>query len=216
MSESIENGDSTDRRSLMRAAAVGGGALVAGAVGGVSVAAASGGRGSRRNNVEFDVACLGETWRDAPFNFAEDEGDFRGQPFSVEGWVYPAGHIATPGDGFVPGPDEAIGRWLCMGSTLVHARRIEPHAQSTQQFVFAPMSGEELFAADNLTTSGTEGTFETNQTAIRSISGGTGKYLGATGEARQVVNGFNTSSFSDGTGNAPNFRITFELLLPDV
>lgn len=204
------------RRRALTGLAIGGGAVIAGALGGAvvnSTALAAG--GWRRESVEFDVAILGDTWRDSTANWAENDSDFRGMPFSVEGWIYPAGTIPTPGDGYVPTGDGSIGRWLCRGHTLVYADRPEPHVQATQEFVFALMAGDQLFPDDLITTSGIEGTFETGQVARRSIVGGTGRYLGATGEQRQVGNGFNTSLFADGTGNAPNLVMRLDLLLPD-
>ena len=78
------------------------------------------------------------------------------------------------------------------------------------------MAGDQLCPDDLITTSGVEGTFETTQVAKRSIVGGTGRYAGATGMQYQSVNGFNTSLFAHGTGNAPNFSMRLELLIPDV
>ena len=206
-----------DRRRAISRIALGGGAAIAGAVGGVAASASGVAAGGwKRETVDFDVACLGETWRDSLVNWAENDSDFRGSPFAVEGWIYPAGTIAQPGDGFVPTSDGSIGRWLCRGAVLVYADRLEPHVQSNQEFVFAPMAGDRLFADDNISTSGIEGTFLTDQVARRSIVGGTGRYLGAGGLQRQATNGFNTSNFADGTGNAPNFTMTFELIIPDV
>ncbi len=209
------HGDTGRRRFLTRTVA-GSGVLLAGAATGSAVSATVRGGGWRVETINVDVALAGETWRDSPVNYGVDAGDLRGQPFAVEGWIYPGGHIPVPGDGFVPSQDGSIGRWLCRGSLLVHLERPEPHVHSTQEFVFGPMTGEQLFADDNLTTSGLEGTFLTDQIARRAVLGGTGRYRGAVGEVRQSRNGYNTSAFADGTGNAPNFRMRFDLLLPDV
>lgn len=196
--------------------ALGGGAVVAGAVGGVAASASGvGASGWKREAVVFDVACIGETWRESEALFAVNESDLRGRPFLVEGWVYPPGTIPTPGDGYVPTQDGSLGRWLCRGNVLLHPDRPEPHVVSVQEFVFAPMSGEQLFPDDLITTSGIEGTFATQQVAHRSIVGGTGQYLGASGQQDQSWNGFNTSVDAFGE-NAPNFVMTFDLLLPDL
>ncbi|MBT8240915.1 MAG: hypothetical protein KJN63_06775 [Acidimicrobiia bacterium] len=165
--------------------------------------------------MRFDVACIGDTWRDSTANWAANESDFRGTPFSVEGWIYPQGRIPVPGDGFIPTRDQSIGRWFCRGNVLMYADRPEPHVQTTQQFVFGPITTDELFATDNFTTSGIEGT-ATTQTTRRAIVGGTGAYMGATGEQLQTANGVNTSAFSDGAGLAPNFFVQFDMLLPDI
>jgi hypothetical protein len=203
-----------NRRGALNKLAVGG-AVAVGALGGAGAVAATGSGGWKRETVVFDVACLGDTWRDSLVNYAEDDSDFRGMPFAVEGWIYPAGHIPA-GDGFVPTQDGSIGRWLCRGSTLVHAQRPEPHVQTSQEFIFGPMTPDHLFAADNISSSGTEGTFETKQVAHRAIIGGTGRYFGVTGAQRQEGTGFNTSIFADGTGSAPNFQMEMEMLLPDL
>lgn len=217
MSDTTGTGDNIDRRQALSRLALGGGVVVAGAIAGAGTAAAttSSSGGWKRQTVTFDVACLGNTWRDSDVNYASDASDFRGIPFAVEGWIYPSGHIPIPGDGFVPTQDGSIGRWMCRGSTLVHTQRLEPHVQTTQEFVFGPMSPDDLFAADNITTSGVEGT-ATQQVARRSVIGGTGLYSGATGEHSQTLNGFNTSIFTDTGDVTPNFIMTFELLLPDV
>lgn len=214
--EGVDAVDDTGRRRLLMRLAAGGGAVAAGAIAGAGTAAATTSGGWKRQTIYLDVACLGETWRDSPANYAVDESDFRGLPFSVEGWIYPAGHIPDPGDGFVPSQEGSIGRWMCRGHMLVHLERLEPHIQSSQEFVFGAMAGDELFAADNLCTRGIEGTFETSQAAHRAIVGGTGIYMGASGQCDQAPNGFNTTSFTDGTGSAPNFKMSFDLLLPDL
>lgn len=204
------------RRRAISRVVLGSGAVIAGAVGGAAASSAglvSG--GWRRETISFDVACLGETWRDSSVNWAENDSDFRGAPFAVEGWIYQSGTIPTPGDGFVPTGDGSIGRWLCRGTTLVYADRPEPHVQTTQEFVFGPMAGDRLFPDDLITTSGLEGTAGL-QASYRPVVGGVGRYLGASGQQVQTVNGLNASLFSDGFGNAPNLLMRFELLLPDL
>lgn len=208
---------SVDRRTMLGRIALGSGALIAGAVGGAAASATGVAAGGwKRENVTFDVACLGETWRDSLVNYAANDSDFRGVPFAVEGWIYPEGVIPVPGDGFVPTQDGSIGRWLCRGSTLVYADRPEPHVQTSQEFVFSSMTGDDLFPDDLLSTSGIEGSNQPELVSHRSVVGGIGRYVGAGGVQHQEMNGFNTSVFTDGTGTAPNFRMRFELLLPDV
>ncbi len=200
------------RRRLLTGLAVGGAAVVGGAVGGVGVAAASGG-GWRRQTLTFDVACIGDLFRySVPVNPA-DEADFR-VPFLVEGWIYPAGTI--PESGFIPTADSSIGRWFCRGWQVLDAGRPEPHALTLQEYVFGPITADRLFPPDNLTSSGLEGTFGSEVTT-RSIIGGTGQYLGATGQVRQATTGVNTSVCAAGSGDpAPNFAFEFDLLIPDV
>jgi hypothetical protein len=211
--ETEESGQDLGRRRLLTGLAVGGAVVVGGVVGGVASAAVASG-GSRRESREFDVACLGETWRETAARNPADDADFR-FPFLVEGWIYPQGTI--PPDGFVPVESGSVGRWFCRGWILVDGSRPEPHIASVQEYVFGSISQERLFPPDNLTSSGLEGTFLTDQVAARAVIGGTGIYMGAMGQVLQAPNGFNTSVLSDGTGdNAPNFRFTFDLLLPNI
>ena len=204
-----------DRRRMFAVGiAVGGAALAGGAIGGGVAAASTGGGGFRRESLVLEVCCLGDTWRDANVNYAEDAGDYRGLPFAVEGYLYPEGTI-PPGDGFVPTTDGAIGRWFCRGSVLTYSARPEPHVHSTQQYAFGAVDRENLFPPI-ITSSGLEGTFETDQVAIRSIVGGTHEWMGASGQVSQIHSGFNTTVFTDGTGPAPNLRFEFDLLLPNL
>ena len=65
-------------------------------------------------------------------------------------------------------------------------------------------------------SNGLEGT-EDDQTGHRSITGGAGTYMGASGQIAQIITGVNTSLFADGSGmNAPNFRFEFDILLPNI
>lgn len=206
------DGPDVGRRRLLTGLALGGAAVAGGVVGGVTTAAASGG-GFRRETLTLDVACLGDSWRFGTTVNPANDTDFRSS-FGVEGWVYPEGTV--PGDGFVPTASGAIGHWLCRGWVLVDNLRPEPHVMSTQEYVLDMISPEDLFAADNLTSSGIEGT-ETDQVAVRSVVGGTGRYIGATGQVTQANNGVNTSVMADGSDlPAPNFIFGFDLLLPDV
>lgn len=202
-----------NRRRLLAGAGLASAAVAGGAVGGGVVAAASDGGGLRRESLSLDVACMGDTWRDSPVRNPADQGDFRGVPFSIEGWIYPEGTI--PGDGFVPTSEGAIGHWFCRGTVIIHSQRPEPHVTSTQEHILGRISPDHLFPPDTLTCTGLEGTFVTQLAALRPVIGGTGRYMGAVGQVRQVPNGVNTSIFDDGTDDpAPNFRFEFDLFLP--
>lgn len=199
------------RRRLLTGLTLGGVAVAGGVVGGVSTAAATTPTGAQRTELVLDVACLGDTWRDSPVRNPADEADFR-MPFAVEGLIYPQGTI--PGNGFVATTDGAIGHWSCRGWTILHGDRPEPHATTVQEYVFGMIAPDRLFPPDSLTSAGLEGTF-TDQVTTRSVSGGTGRYMGAIGQVTQVNHGVNTTVIDDGTGDpAPNFVFTFDLLLP--
>lgn len=201
---------SIDRRKLL--AGVGLGAAVVGGVAGAASASASGSSVEiRKETVTFDVACIGDTWRDSPVR-EQEPGDYRGTPFMVEGFIYPEGTVQP--NGFVPSDDGAIGHWFCRGFLLIHSQRPEPHLASVQEYQFGRISESNLFPTDSLTTSGIEGTVLEEPVMHRAVIGGTGIYRAATGELTQTTLGFNTSVLRDGTGDAAqNFRCQFDLFL---
>ncbi len=199
------------RRRLLTGAAIGG----AGMVGGVAGAALGSQRatgGWRRETVAYDVACLGWSWREGSATNPSGPDDYR-LPFLVEGHIYESGTVA---DGFVPTEESAVGRWFCQGWLLVHAERAEPHVSSRQVYVLGTITDDRLFPDDTLASVGLEGT-GSSQITTRILNGGTGRFFGAAGSVAQQLNGFNTTVMDDGTGDpAPNFSLTFDLLLPDL
>jgi hypothetical protein len=200
------------RRTFLTRAAVGGAAVAGGLIGaGATAVAAS--SPWRRESLVLEVACRGDRWRESVLGNPSDDSDFH-RGFTVEGWMYPEGTI--PVDGFVPTPDGAIGQWFCRGWQIVDAGRAEPHVNSIQDYLFDLVVPDRLFPRDVMHSNGLEGT-EDDQIGYRSITGGTGTYLGASGEVAQRITGVNTSLFADGSGfNAPNFRFEFDILLPNV
>lgn len=202
------NEDSLDRGSLLKrgSALVGAGAASAGLLAAPASA-------HRRDTVTYDVACLGDTFRMILHPDANPAaGELRGSPFSVEGWIYRAGTI--PGSGFDPATARALGRWFCRGWFLINPERLEPHVITTQEYVFGSMRPGRLFPRDTLVSSGLEGTFEEDQTPIRSVMGGTGEFGGATGVVLQHGRGTNTTRIAPLGIQAPNFRFEFQLRVP--
>lgn len=176
------------------------------------VAAIEEAQGSERRgkHVVYDVACLGETFRVIFVPGAPDSGDLRGSTFSVEGLIYPAGTIED--GGFDPESAEAIGRWFCRGWLLISPERPEPLNLTTQEYVLGEIKEKRLFPPDQLVSSGMEGSADEDQPAVRSVVGGTGKYLGARGVVRQHLNGSNTTTLAGIGEPAPNFRFVFRLV----
>lgn len=210
-SEAGTTGDATNpsRRGLL---ALGGAAVLGGATGALASRAAASG-GWRREQIEFDVALLGGTWRFSATVNPSDEADFK-TPFITEGWIYPPGTVS---DGFIATSDNAVGRWFCQGWTILDGERPEPHTSSTQTFTFGGLVEGDLFPTDTLLTSGLEGTFDESQITARAVTGGTGAYLAALGACRQTHVGVNNTIFADGTDDsAPNFTMAFDLMLPDL
>lgn len=203
----------TSRRGLIAGAAVGGAAVVGALAGAGTTAALANGRGWRRVDHQLDVACLGHTWRDALTRNPADDGDFRGA-FSVEGLIYPPGTVT---DGFVPTATGSIGHWFCQGWVVIDASRPEPHVASTQQYMLEQITESRLFPGHSLASSGLEGTSDDGQPPLRIVTGGSGDYLGATGQVLQENRGHNTTVLDDGSGeSARNFAFTFDLLLPEL
>jgi hypothetical protein len=200
---------SLGRRGLVGGLALAGVALGAGAAGGALGARSSGGR--RREKLAIEIACLGPTMRNINPDNRADDADFR-NVFLVEGLLYPAGTIV--GDGFIPIEADAIGHWFCRGWFINSAARPQPHIASSQDFCFGRITPENLFPRDVITSHGLEGTDTKEVPWYRPVIGGTGKYFGATGEEKQTFFSENATKFSDGFPGL-NFRIEFDLLLPD-
>lgn len=158
----------------------------------------------------FDVACLGDTLR-IIFAPGASPADMRGSTFSVEGLIYPAGTV--PDSGFDPTIAAGIGTWMCRGWFVIAPGRPEPHVITTQEYLFGDISTARLYPPDQLVSSGLEGSKDESQVAVRSVTGGTGRYAGATGVAFQHGNGTNTTTLGPGgaLGPAPNFRFDFHL-----
>jgi hypothetical protein len=208
--ESHDNG--LDRRTLLKRGSLLAGAGAASA--GVAGLAAAPAAAHPKKTVRYDVACLGDTFRIILHPDANPQaGELRGSTFSVEGWIYPAGTIT--GTGFDPASAESIGRWFCRGWFLINPDRLEPHVITTQEYVFGEIRPNRLFPRNTLASSGIEGTFE-EQTAIRSVIGGTGNFGGATGEVLQHPRGTNTTRIVPLGIDAPNFRFEFRLRIPNL
>ena len=207
--ESSRTDPRVSRRGLFRGLAAGGIAVGGGAVGALAF---GGGSSYKKATLSLDVACLFNLWREGTKSNPADDGDFRA-PFLVEGWIYPAGHIK--GDGFIPTQDGSIGRWFCRGYSLGDSSRPEPHTSSHQDFYFGTITKERLFPPDMLSSVGLEGSFDKSQICPRALVGGTGKYLGATGQLFERFIGTNTTKFPNTDDAGPNFRFDFDLRVLD-
>jgi hypothetical protein len=181
----------------------------------------------RTPNLEFDVACLGHTFRPifpgppyAPVQATPPPDlpgvggpDSRGAVFIVEGLVYPAGTIPA-GNGFDPASVPAQGHWLCRGWFISYLDRVLPHVVTTQEYLCGLITPAQPSPADTLVSSGVEGAIAV---ANRAVIGGTGRLRHARGDIRQVVIGLNTTVLlpPEVTGGAPflapNFRFYCDL-----
>jgi len=126
----------------------------------------------------------------------------------------PAGHWLNRGWVLINGNPEPYRDPA--GTELEGARR-EPHLLSEHTFVLG-MFGAKTLAPETLITSGVEnGNDPDDETIVRAVIGGTGRFRHASGQVVQSRVGRNTSilrSFSNlGNVASPNFRFEFELRL---
>lgn len=204
-----ETAPNPSRRRLLSGFALGGAAAAGGIVG--ATATSAGASSLSSSDLTFEVACLGDTWREAMQGNPGDDADFRA-PFCVEGWIYPEGTIK--GDGFVPTADGSIGRWICRGYVIIDSTRVEPHTASHQDYIFGEITEQNPLPTSMLSSDGLEGANRRDVFGTRAVVGGTGDYFGATGQVTQQHFADNTSLFFDGS-LSPCFRFVFDLRLPD-
>ena len=195
------------RLGLVTAAVAGGAAAGAG----TALAADSGG-GLKTERLKVEISCLGHTRAWIKTEESADEADSR-ETVMLEGWIYPAGTI-PPSDGFVPTAEGAIGRWFCRGWTISNGERPLPHLLTTHDYIFGSITEAQQFPPDILSSNGLEGTPDDSQRAVRVVVGGSGKYLGATGQLVQQ-NYFKNTTVLAGVGvQAPNWTFEFDLRMP--
>ncbi|MBW7884909.1 MAG: hypothetical protein H3C34_20180 [Caldilineaceae bacterium] len=114
-----------------------------------------------------------------------------GNTFMTMGYIYPYGTL-NGSNGVLPNgepefPDKVLGKWICRGWIIGDGAHAEAGAMAftTQYFEF----GEEYGYA-TLVTEGYE-TASYNQPFARAITGGTGRFKRARGEAIQELLGYN-------------------------
>jgi hypothetical protein len=123
----------------------------------------------------------------------EDGMPKHGSAFITQGYIYPAGTLTESNgvlaDGSPEFPDKVLGEWTCRGWFVgegAHAKT-GPMVISTQIYNFGETLGAEMIV--------TEG-YELADVGVivnRAITGGTGQYLGAYGQAEQTFLGFNAT-----------------------
>lgn len=185
----------TRRWSRRRSARVAGAALVlvAATAGATSIISAADGYRHRPRTLEVDIAENGTRFviDEAP---AFDDGfPAYGNAFITEGYIYPAGTLTdTNGinpDGSPEFPDDVIGKWSCTGYFIADGAHTTKGSwvYTTQLLAFGdnPVDGRET-----IVVTGYEGA-EAGKTVTGAITGGTGRYATARGEADQALLGFN-------------------------
>jgi hypothetical protein len=114
-----------------------------------------------------------------------------GNEFVTEGYIYPAGTLnATNGvkpDGSPEFPNRVIGRWTCRGWHVGEGAKTVtgPWVVTHQLYDFGPEAGRLTLVTDGVEL------VDIDKPVLRAVSGGTGPYAQARGEARQTMIGFN-------------------------
>ena len=148
--------------------------------------------------IAFDIAENGMrfVFDEAPVH--EDATPAYGNPFVTEGYIYPSdtiqcddggGCTGTNPDGSAQFPDQVIGRWTCRGWFVGAGMKTEtgPIVITTQLYDFGDMPGDTTIVSEGYEL------VDFNVIVKRAITGGTGKFALAQGEAKQALIGFNAS-----------------------
>ena len=173
-------------------AAVGLIAVAGVAAGGVSLAAADGG-GRHTRTVEVDVAENGTRFVIDEAPVFDDGFPAYGNPFITQGYIYPAGTLSDSNgvnpDGSAEFPDKVIGEWNCRGYFIGDGAHTTEGSWvfTTQLFAFGddPDTG-----AETVVVTGYEGV-AVGDVVTGAVTGGTGAYATARGEADQELLGIN-------------------------
>jgi hypothetical protein len=160
-------------------------------------------RGDRDDGVRtlvYDVACDARTFRLNKSGTLMDAR--RGDGFIVQGKIYPAGTIPPGGTIENPGPFDpdttpgSLGTWICRGTFQFDIGEIltgaNPHLYSTQLHLFENGRG--------LVHEGPEG----GAPQVRALTGGMGRFSGASGEVLEEPIGVNSTGLF-------NIRHTFKI-----
>ena len=191
------------------------GALIASAVAGAAAPALARDDGLEathhgKKQLMFDVA-------ENMFRFLFDESPVDenklpayGNPFITEGYIYPYGTLNggsgnVKGNGVLPNgdpefPSLVIGRWTCRGWFVGNGAKTTtgPIVITHQLYDLGRTPGGATLCTDGYELA------DINLTIKRAITGGTGPYLAARGEANQILLGLNKT---DGV----NLRFVFDL-----
>jgi hypothetical protein len=144
--------------------------------------------------LRFDVAEDATRFVFSPQPVYDDGMPKHGNSFVTQGYIYPAGTLTDSNginaDGSPEFPDKVLGEWTCRGWFVgegAHAKT-GPWVITTQFYNF----GQEIGDA-SLITEGYE-IADVGVAIERAITGGTGPYVGASGQGQQTLLGFNAST----------------------
>ena len=143
--------------------------------------------------LRFDVAEDGTHFAWDPDLTDGDGMPGYGTSFITQGYIYPAGTLTdgngVNADGSPEFPDQVLGVWVCRGWFVGEGMLTTtgPLVVTSQLYSFGDTPGEAMLSSDGyeLADVGVEVT--------RAITGGTGSFIGAGGEARQILLGLNAT-----------------------
>ena len=151
-----------------------------------------------RTHINVEVVEIGSRFVPDETPVFEDDGlPMYGGEFVTQGYIYPAGtlepgHDGINADGSPEYPDKVIGIWTCRGWHIGDGAHSvgQPWVASTQIFAF---DGPTDFDQQGMTTIVTDGLELPDPGVVlhRAITGGTGRYLHASGEQVQSLIDFN-------------------------
>ena len=143
--------------------------------------------------LEVDIAEDGTRFVIADSPVFDDGFPAHGNAFITQGYIYPAGTLTDSNgvnpDGTPQFPDQVIGEWSCSGYFIGEGAHATEGAwvYTTQLFAFGDDADT---GAETIVVTGYEGA-EVGATVTGAITGGTGTYATAVGEADQELLGIN-------------------------
>ena len=163
--------------------------------GGVSLAAASNGEQHRPRTLEVDIAEDGTRFVIDETPVFDDGFPAYGNPFITQGYIYPAGTLTDSNgvnpDGSPEFPNKVIGEWSCQGYFIADGAHTTKGSWvfTTQLFAFGRNADT---GRNTVVVTGYEGA-EVGTIVTGAITGGTGRYATARGEADQELLGMNNA-----------------------
>jgi hypothetical protein len=162
-------------------------------VGSASIAAAVDDEDDHVRTLQVDVAEDGTRFAFAEAPVFDDGMPAYGNPFVTQGYIYPAGTLTDSNgvnpDGSPEFPDEVIGEWTCEGYFIAEGAHTTEGAWvlTTQLFAFGDDADT---GAETIVVTGYEGA-EPGAVVTGAITGGSGQYATARGDAEQQLLGIN-------------------------
>ncbi len=143
--------------------------------------------------LRFDVAEDGTHFVWDPDHVYDDDMPAYGASFITRGYIYPAGTLSESNgvnaDGSPEFPDQVLGEWICRGWFAGEGLRTTSGAMvvTSQLYNFGDELGTAMITSDGyeLADVGVE--------IARAVTGGTGQFAAAGGEARQTMIGMNAT-----------------------